>query len=128
VRSSNMGIVRYWRADYAQVEKLLKESLLPSLNIGARDAAARGLECLAWVAVAHGQPRRAAHLGGAAEALRETMGVPLHPPERASHDQAVQAMRAALGDAAFAGAWAEGHALSLDEAVALALGDVTTAQ
>jgi hypothetical protein len=32
-------------------------------------------------------------------------------------------MQAALGEAAFMAAWAEGQALPLDEAVALALGD-----
>jgi tetratricopeptide (TPR) repeat protein len=119
----NLGIVRYWRAEYAQAEELLKESLLLSRDIGAKDLVTQGSGCLAWVAVAHGQPQRAAQLGGAAEALREIIGVHLHPPERASHDQAVQTMLAALGEDAFAAAWAAGRALSLEAAIALALED-----
>jgi hypothetical protein len=39
------------------------------------------------------------------------------------HDRAVAAMRAALDEAAFAAAWAEGRALPVDEAIALALVD-----
>ena len=76
---------------------------------------------MAWLAVAEGQPARAARLGGAAEALREALGAALHPVLHPGHDQAVQAMRAALGEEAFAAAWAEGQALPLEEAVALAL-------
>ena len=70
---------------------------------------------------ARGQAHRATRLSGAAEALRAAIGVPLRPHEQASHTQAVQALRAALGEEAFANAWAEGRALSLEEAVALAL-------
>ena len=73
------------------------------------------------MAGARGQPDRAARLGGAAEALRAALGVPLPPETRADHDQAVLAMRAALGKDAFAAAWAEGQALSPEEAFALAL-------
>jgi hypothetical protein len=43
------------------------------------------------------------------------------PVQRVGHDQAVQAMRAALGEEAFAATWAEGHSLPLDEAISLAL-------
>jgi hypothetical protein len=44
------------------------------------------------------------------------------PDHHAGHEQVVRAMRAALGEEAFAAAWAEGRVLPLDEAVTLALG------
>jgi hypothetical protein len=53
------------------------------------------------------------------------LGVPLQPEQRASHDDAVAAMHAALGEDASAAAWAEGRALPVDDAVALALEDST---
>ena len=86
------------------------------------------LESLAWVAIAQAEPQRAARLGGAAEALWEALGVPLPPEQRAGHDQAMQAMRAALGEELFVAAWAEGRALPLEQAIALALKDHVAAE
>jgi hypothetical protein len=100
---------------------LLEEALLLSRDIGTRELVAAELECLAWVAAALGQQERAARLCGAAEALREMLGAPLPPDERAGHDQAVHAMRAALGEETFAATWAAGQALPLEQAIALAL-------
>ena len=59
----------------------------------------------------------------AAQALREVLGVPLQHDQQADHEQALQAMRVAVGEEAFAAAWAEGRAMTLEEAVALALAD-----
>jgi hypothetical protein len=47
--------------------------------------------------------------------------VPLRPDQRAGYDQALQAMLTALGEEAFAAAWAVGRALPLEQAIALAL-------
>ena len=49
----------------------------------------------------------------------------LEQDKQAGHARMVQAIRAALGEEALARTWAEGRALSLDEAVALALGEDT---
>ena len=49
------------------------------------------------------------------------IGNPFKLPERAVFERATAAARAALGDAAFAAAWTEGRALSLERAVAEAL-------
>jgi hypothetical protein len=59
-------------------------------------------------------------LFGAAEALRQALGVPIHPPYVPEYERAVGALRAALGDSEFGAAWAAGRALSLEQAVALA--------
>ena len=81
------------------------------------------LEGLARVAAMRGRPERAARLLGASAALREEMGTPLSPIIRADHDHASNAARAALGEDAFTTAWAVGHAMSLEEVIADALGD-----
>jgi hypothetical protein len=54
------------------------------------------LESLAWVACARAQPRWAARLGGAAQALREALGVLLPHDRRPGHEHARLAMCAAL--------------------------------
>jgi non-specific serine/threonine protein kinase len=109
------------QGEYSRAVALLAESLRLGRDIGARDLVAEGLESLAWVAAARGQPQRAAQMGGAAQALREVLGVPLPAEQRAGHDQAVQAMRAALGEEGFAAAWTAGRALPLEDAIAIAL-------
>jgi hypothetical protein len=60
-------------------------------------------------------------LFGAAAALREAICIPLPAYERVAYDREVRAARAALGEDAFAAAWAAGRALSLEEAAAPAL-------
>jgi hypothetical protein len=117
----NLGRVALSQGEYGRAAALLEEALLLSRDIGTRELVAAGLECLAWVAAARGQSRRAARGCGAAEALREVLGAPLPPDERADHDQAVHAMRTALGEEAFAAAWSAGRALPLEQAIALAL-------
>jgi non-specific serine/threonine protein kinase len=109
------------RGEYGRAAALLRESLSLSRDIGAQDVVAVGLGDLAAVVVALGQPLRGARLGGTAEALREALGVPLAPAARSDQDQAVRALRSTLGEEAFAAAWAEGRAMPLEEAIALAL-------
>ena len=53
---------------------------------------------------------------------RDEMGVVLYPVDRPHHEKAMETVRRALSEKAFAAAWAEGEVLSLDEVVARALG------
>jgi tetratricopeptide (TPR) repeat protein len=69
----------------------------------------------------------AAQLFGKAEALRETANTPpTHFEQRTVNDAATLA-RLTLGDDAFATAWAEGRALTWEQAARLALGKATSA-
>ncbi|MDP9251535.1 MAG: hypothetical protein M3O80_00895, partial [Chloroflexota bacterium] len=70
-----------------------------------------------------GQWRAAAQLFSKGEALREETGDSLGSWSviEAKLEDTLTASRAHLGEAAFAEAWEEGRALSLDDAVALAL-------
>ncbi len=74
------------------------------------------LEQLAEVAAAGGESERAAQLFGAADAYRERIGATLVPTLQALYEPYMAAARAALGDAAFAAAWADGRQLSIDAA------------
>ena len=88
---------------------------------GTTAEVAGGLHQLALISEAEGRLARAARLFGAADALRETTGTPLPPSEAVVHAQAVERASASLGDAAFDAARAAGRALSLEDAVALAV-------
>jgi DNA-binding NarL/FixJ family response regulator len=63
----------------------------------------------------------AARLLGAEEAHREQIGVILMPSQVVGYVQRVEDVRAALGEVAFAEAWAEGRQLSAEEARAEAV-------
>jgi predicted ATPase/transcriptional regulator with XRE-family HTH domain/Tfp pilus assembly protein PilF len=119
----SLATVVYLQGDYERSCTLLREAILLSQEIEARGLLPDALEILAWVIGAQGQLDRAARLGGAAEIQRDVLGVPLPPEQRADHERAVRDMRATLDEAAFAVAWAAGRALSLDQAVSIALSD-----
>ncbi len=78
------------------------------------------LEGLAAVGAAEGDSADAARLLGAAEVLRETIGAPAGAYEEAIRLDTVAAVRQELGEDKFGAAWAEGRAMPLEQAVALA--------
>ncbi len=116
-----LGMVAHAQADFGTARAHLEERLAICRELSHRHGVVENLEGLAAVAIAQAQPARAARLFGAAEGLREAMGAPLPPADRAEHERSVAAVRAALGEDAFAVAWAEGRAMSLEQAVANAL-------
>lgn len=118
----NLGFAASDQGDYPSAQALFAESLLAFQELGYRRGLADVLEALAYVGLTPADPARAARIWGAAERLRERIGAPLPPNERERYDGRVATARAALGDdAAFDRAWQEGHAMSLDEAIKLAL-------
>ena len=94
------------------------EGLAP---VGYRTGVAIALDALAALEIRLGHPVRALRLAGAAEALKEAAGGQV-PPEFAYPDPR-PAARTALPEERIASAWAEGRAMSLDEAVAYAGAD-----
>ena len=78
------------------------------------------LDCLAVVAADASNHAFAARLFGAADAARNHMGMARFKVLEADDDARVAAVRDALGDNDFDTAWAEGAALSLEEAIAYA--------
>ena len=79
---------------------------------------------LATMCVTENQMERAARLLGAIEPVCHIIEFRQLPAERAEHDQAIAAARAALGEEAFTAAWEEGRKMSLDQAVMFALEDM----
>ncbi|HMA37208.1 MAG TPA: tetratricopeptide repeat protein, partial [Chloroflexia bacterium] len=121
---SNLGEVAEAQADFAAAYALHAAALRLQIELGGRRGIAQGLESLARVAAADlagDGARRAARLWGVAEALREALGTPAPPPERAVLERAIAAARARLAPATWAAAWAAGRALSPDAASAWAL-------
>ena len=71
---------------------------------------------------ARGDAGRTVRLRGASEAALEKMGVGLQAADQPEVDRYVAAVRPQLDAAQFERAWAEGRAMSLEQAMACALG------
>jgi len=112
---SLLGRVEAARGDHAFARALYEESLAMAKEIGDKELIASGLEGLASVVAGQGEPAWAARLWGTAEALREAIGAPLQPVERADYDHAVAAVRDHLGEDAFVSAWVEGCIMTAEQ-------------
>jgi tetratricopeptide (TPR) repeat protein len=99
------------------------QSLALHRAIGDQSGIADSLRALAGATASLGDARRAALLFGAAAALRDALETPVPANAREEYAARVEGVRVALGNQAFDAAWAEGEALPLEEAVALALED-----
>ncbi len=78
------------------------------------------LECLGILAGEAGSHREATRLFGAACAMRQRMGAVRFKVWDAGHEASVLALRDIMGEKDFNSAWAEGMALSTEEAIAYA--------
>ncbi len=124
VRSELAHIERY-QGHYEKAEAMYRETLPEWQRIGHRAAIAHQLECLAAIAIFREQGKRAAHLFGAAEALREKIKIPMTQPESQEYERVIASLREGMDKDAFASAWAEGRAMSMEQAIQYAL-EVTT--
>jgi DNA-binding CsgD family transcriptional regulator len=112
------GRIARAQGDSALAVSLVCDGLAASAQFGDKEIAARGISELAAIAAERGELRLAARLYGSVAALRQAIGAPMAPTERAGHDAAVDTIRHALPGNAFAAAWEAGRTLSLDQAVA----------
>jgi len=118
---NNLGELAQYQGDYEQATKFHKESLLTNQKLGDKLGIAAALNSLGEVACHQTEYERAAHLLGAVESLRETIGAPLSLAKRSNYECVVTKACDVLGEGIFAPAWAEGRAMSLEQAIAYAL-------
>jgi tetratricopeptide (TPR) repeat protein len=122
-----LGTVLLVRGEYTRAMASLRESLVLCQEHGEPLGIVQAVEGVAAVGVAASSGastmpgERAGRLLGAAAAQRAVRGAPVRPAMRPIVEQAETAARAQLGDAAYERVLAEGGALSLDQAAALAL-------
>ena len=120
-----LGAARLARGDVEGAADAYLASLRIERGLANRRRTAACWEHLAEVALARVQPERAARfLGAAAQTLGALAPAPLPPRLAAVRERAALAARQALGEEAWAAAFAAGRALSLEEAIAEALDEV----
>jgi predicted ATPase len=118
----DLGMVALELGDLERAGTRLRESLLIGREIGGIWLILSVLIYLASVAVARGARERAARLWGAAEGLSEATGLSLAAAVNLRlYERYLATARAELGEAAWEEAYAEGQAMTLEEAVSYAL-------
>jgi predicted ATPase/DNA-binding XRE family transcriptional regulator len=100
-----------------------REALALFRHEGDRGGMAYCLAGLAGAAALDEEPARAARLWGAAEALRLLIGARHAPAGRATRERLMAVAREQFGETGFDAAWAEGQAMTLEQALAEALED-----
>ena len=105
--------------DRVSAEQDAHDALACAANCGAYQPLAGILECLADLA-RDVDSQQAARLFGAAKAFRQRIGMVRFKVHQAGYESSVAALRDAMGEADFDAAWAEGAALSTEEAIAYA--------
>ncbi len=116
----SLSLVAFLEGDTDDAAACLDGSLRLANALGESAGILECLLGLAEVAVQRSELSRAARLLGAADALREEIGYDPGPDGRKQHERVVTALG---DDAALVAAQSEGRALTLDEAVAYALGE-----
>jgi DNA-binding CsgD family transcriptional regulator len=103
-----------------QAERDAHDALAIAAEVEAKQLVPDILECLGTAAGQEDSHREAVRLFATAQSIRQRMGTVRFKVWDASYEASVAALRDALGENDFDAAWAEGAALSTDEAIAYA--------
>lgn len=119
---SGLGAVAAIQHDWARARTRYEESLTEAQEANNKVEMASCLEGVAGV-VAAGEASLAnvlwaAQIWGAAEALRERLGAPFPPVERAPYEERVAAARNAIGKRIFSAYWTQGRTMTPEQAIA----------
>ncbi len=120
----NLAWVALEQRDDRRATTLLQESVPLVCDLILADC----LEALAAAGGQRGQPERAARLWAAAETARGAAGAPLERIERERNDRWLATARAQVPEAVWRAAWNEGRNMTLEQAIAHALGDAADAE
>ncbi len=128
---AHLAMVALDQSDYHRAETKLIESLTILGEMGERWQIAQTLEVFACLEAAQGKRSevrrstllRSARIFGAAEKLRETLAAPVFPFQRRFNERGLAALHVQLDKASLAAAWAEGRAMTLEQAVEYALSE-----
>jgi hypothetical protein len=118
-----LGYALLYQGDFAQAAARLRESLELNLALGSQQAAAACLAAFGALALARADLAGSARLFGASEAACESIHTPLMQSDEVEVRRNTAILRERMDPAALVAAWAEGQAMTLDEAVACARAD-----
>ncbi len=108
---------------YGPAHRLLVQSLETQRYLGDKYLITETLRAFAELALKTGLPQRAAILFAADKALRNAINLPIQPADVPSYEQNLNELRAQLSEETLTSAWSHGKRLSMEQAIAYALGE-----
>ncbi|MEU8382162.1 LuxR C-terminal-related transcriptional regulator [Streptosporangium sp. NPDC048865] len=108
------------RDDPSRAASAHHSALRAGAAMGLRAQTADSLEAMAGLAAGHRRHEHAARLFGAAQSLRDRLGLSRPPAVAPQHEAELAGVRAALGARGFAALWEEGAGLDVGQAVTYA--------
>ena len=118
---SDLAHILRQEGNYPEAISSYRETINEWQRMGHRAAVAHQMECLAFMAKSQEQVEKATKLLGAAEALRQKIGIAMAPYEREEYEREVADLKANMDGKEFASLWAEGRSLSMEQAIQFAL-------
>jgi predicted ATPase/transcriptional regulator with XRE-family HTH domain len=117
----NLSFIAYHRAQYQPSEQFARQALRISWEMGNEYMMAAYLASLAGPVAALGDPRRAACLLGASQALLEKYGFQLQPSDTPEVQRYIAVLQSQLSAEDLREAWQAGSAMTLQEVIDYAL-------
>jgi predicted ATPase len=121
---ARLGHIALREGQMAQAHQILTEIIASFKKDNNRSGLAFVLERMASLFVAIDKPREAARLIGWSDATRRSVGEPRPRLEQMDLDPDIAVIRTKIGNTSYEEAYREGHALTLDQAVAHALEEI----
>ncbi len=113
-----LGWVAQDQGEYATAQSIYQEALAIGRDLRDSRGVIYALQSLAALAADVGQPTRALRLAGAVSRFQEEIGGEFEIDPQTQSFARIESARAVLGTDPAAAAWADGRALSLDDAIA----------
>jgi predicted ATPase/DNA-binding winged helix-turn-helix (wHTH) protein len=124
---TDLAHVDCMRGDHVAAHAACREALEIFAGLRHRRGIARALESTACLALAQGRAEDALRLAAAAAQLRQSIGAPLPQAEQLKLDQTLLFAWKSVSEGEGKRAWAEGSAMSLENAVQYSLGKLGSA-
>jgi hypothetical protein len=121
----NVGRVAQAEGDVGRAGSLLRQSVTVYRDLGDPAGLSAAVGFRGVLAIRRDRYRTAVRLLGVV-GRGPALSLPLIPDDRRGYAESIAAARAALGEEAFAHAWAAGQAMTLEQAVAYALAETYT--
>jgi predicted ATPase/class 3 adenylate cyclase len=125
LNKSNLAHLERQFGHNQQALERYRETIVGFRDVGQLGGVAHQLECFGFLALAGNRNERALKLFGAADALREKVGSPMTSEEQTYFEEQIRALRQKLEAGQFDRIWTNGRALTMEQALELALEENT---